>query len=594
MSAAKLERLLNLTAALLETPRPLTAEQIRQRVPGYPEEPAAFRRAFERDKDDLREMGIPLRLERVVADGRRQATATASPPRSTTCATPGWTPDELAALHLAAQAVRSRAPPRRCGSSAATPGSRRSVAGAPAPVEGSRAAPGTTPATARWPGSPSTRGCRPVRRSRRTPPGALHATTRPRAGRRRRARTHRRPSPPRLPAGPLVPVRPRPPREADGASASTASTARRGAARGLVRPARPARIPAVRLEPWQLGGEPVVARLRVDADQAPWATRHLGPGRRGRSAGRRLGGLRRAVVPTATASARSCSPSSNTPSSSSRPSCATTCWPGWRRCRRAEARAGAAGITANDRVRAAAGHHPLDRRAATARRSTRSATVSASPGPAARRPRGRLRGRPPPFTPDELIDVVIEDERVWIRFAESSPGPAPHAGAGPGSGGGGLGLPRLPGADADGTAGPWPGQAGRLLGVDPAERSSVTLGAARARGPRPAAPGRAAAPPGAPRLLRLRARRAHHALTVDPYRVFADQGEWYLAGYCHLAEGDRLFRVDRIRSARLEDATFDPPPEAKAGPPRVYHPAPDDPRVVLELSPGGRLGCLEQ
>jgi predicted DNA-binding transcriptional regulator YafY len=36
--------------------------------------------------------------------------------------------------------------------------------------------------------------------------------------------------------------------------------------------------PGVTMAPWQLGGEdPVVARLRVDADQAPWATRHLGP-----------------------------------------------------------------------------------------------------------------------------------------------------------------------------------------------------------------------------------------------------------------------------------------------------------------------------
>ena len=64
MSASKLERLLNLTAALLDTPRPLTAEQLRQRVPGYPSDAVAFHRAFERDTDDLRELGIPLRRER--------------------------------------------------------------------------------------------------------------------------------------------------------------------------------------------------------------------------------------------------------------------------------------------------------------------------------------------------------------------------------------------------------------------------------------------------------------------------------------------------------------------------------------------------
>ena len=62
----KLERLLNLIAALLETPRAMSAEEIHERVPGYPEDSGAtFRRAFERDKDDLREMGVPLRVETV-------------------------------------------------------------------------------------------------------------------------------------------------------------------------------------------------------------------------------------------------------------------------------------------------------------------------------------------------------------------------------------------------------------------------------------------------------------------------------------------------------------------------------------------------
>ena len=61
----KLERLLNLTAALLHTSRPLTAEEIRERVPGYPDGLSAFRRTFERDKDDLREMGVPLSIERI-------------------------------------------------------------------------------------------------------------------------------------------------------------------------------------------------------------------------------------------------------------------------------------------------------------------------------------------------------------------------------------------------------------------------------------------------------------------------------------------------------------------------------------------------
>lgn len=101
----KLERLLNLTAVLLDTSRPLTAEELRERVEGYPPPGAAFHRAFERDKDDLRVLGIPLRVERAPAtnppiDGYRIE------PDDYYLADPGLEPDELAALHLASLTVR--------------------------------------------------------------------------------------------------------------------------------------------------------------------------------------------------------------------------------------------------------------------------------------------------------------------------------------------------------------------------------------------------------------------------------------------------------------------------------------------------------
>lgn len=62
MSSAKTERLLNLVICLLSTRRPLTKAQIRQAVPQYAENISteAFDRMFERDKDELRELGIPL------------------------------------------------------------------------------------------------------------------------------------------------------------------------------------------------------------------------------------------------------------------------------------------------------------------------------------------------------------------------------------------------------------------------------------------------------------------------------------------------------------------------------------------------------
>jgi proteasome accessory factor B len=60
MSRRKTERLLSLVVCLLSAGKYLTASQIRDAVPGYPESFDAFKRMFERDKDELRELGIPL------------------------------------------------------------------------------------------------------------------------------------------------------------------------------------------------------------------------------------------------------------------------------------------------------------------------------------------------------------------------------------------------------------------------------------------------------------------------------------------------------------------------------------------------------
>jgi len=60
MSKQKTERLLSLVVCLLSSRRYLTASQIRSAVPGYPDSFEAFKRMFERDKDELRELGIPL------------------------------------------------------------------------------------------------------------------------------------------------------------------------------------------------------------------------------------------------------------------------------------------------------------------------------------------------------------------------------------------------------------------------------------------------------------------------------------------------------------------------------------------------------
>jgi proteasome accessory factor B len=66
VSRSRTERLVNLVICLLSTRRYLTAAQIAATVPGYehnPEDPRehdAFQRKFERDKAELRALGVPL------------------------------------------------------------------------------------------------------------------------------------------------------------------------------------------------------------------------------------------------------------------------------------------------------------------------------------------------------------------------------------------------------------------------------------------------------------------------------------------------------------------------------------------------------
>jgi predicted DNA-binding transcriptional regulator YafY len=57
----RLERVTDLVLVLLHTEQPLTLDAIAHQVPGYPEEHAARRQAFERDKRLLRDEGIPVR-----------------------------------------------------------------------------------------------------------------------------------------------------------------------------------------------------------------------------------------------------------------------------------------------------------------------------------------------------------------------------------------------------------------------------------------------------------------------------------------------------------------------------------------------------
>lgn len=102
VSSARAERLVNLVLCLLSTQAFLTAEQIRRTVPGYAETPndEAFFRMFERDKTELRELGVPLETGRRgfdTVDGYRIAR------RDYELGEIDLAPDEAAAVALASR-----------------------------------------------------------------------------------------------------------------------------------------------------------------------------------------------------------------------------------------------------------------------------------------------------------------------------------------------------------------------------------------------------------------------------------------------------------------------------------------------------------
>lgn len=74
---------------------------------------------------------------------------------------------------------------------------------------------------------------------------------------------------------------------------------------------------------------------------------------------------------------------------------------------------------------------------------------------------------------------------------------------------------------------------------------------------------------------------------VEPWTVFASLGNWYLVGYCRLAQDERIFRVDRIRNLEVGNDTFDPP-QSTPEPTVRYTPSDDDVRCRIELSEPAR------
>ena len=192
----------------------------------------------------------------------------------------------------------------------------------------------------------------------------------------------------------------------------------------------------------------------------------------------------------------------------------------------------------------------------------------------------------PPYSPDALIDVEIDDEgRVTIRLADFFSRPLRLT---PGQGLALLassdGLLSIPGTDPGGALARALDKLAASLGVGPDQTLDVHLGEAESS-----------------LLEQLRQSAAGHAeveityysygrdettvRVIAPWRVFADAGAWYVHAWCQQAQGERVFRVDRIEGLRALESTSQHRPADSDDRARVFQPGPDDPRVTIRLAP---------
>ncbi len=163
-----------------------------------------------------------------------------------------------------------------------------------------------------------------------------------------------------------------------------------------------------------------------------------------------------------------------------------------------------------------------------------------------------------PFTPDMLTEVVVEDGCVTVHVGDYFRRPLrlTHT-EGLRLLTAGRALAARPGTDPGGTLDRAVAKLAAVVGDPEADALQVRLGAAD------------------PEVLAVVAdavrdserleldyysygRDTPSTRVVEPLRVVARDGSWYLLAHCHRADGQRLFRVDRINEVRSTGERFEP------------------------------------
>jgi proteasome accessory factor C len=191
-----------------------------------------------------------------------------------------------------------------------------------------------------------------------------------------------------------------------------------------------------------------------------------------------------------------------------------------------------------------------------------------------------------PFTPDELIEVSIDDGRVWVKYADYFERPlrlTPTQSLALLAAG--ETLRSIEGADTGG----------------PLERGLQKL-AAVVEHHSPSAVGIELDSADTETLETLRqalneqraveldyysfARDDRSVRMVDPWHLEFQGGHWYLSGWSHDSEAERLFRVDRMNGATITDQEISTSPSQIAV--GEFSSTPEHGTVRLELAPAAR------
>jgi proteasome accessory factor C len=194
----------------------------------------------------------------------------------------------------------------------------------------------------------------------------------------------------------------------------------------------------------------------------------------------------------------------------------------------------------------------------------------------------------PGYGPGDLIDVDLQGDRVYVRMADYFATPlrlTPAEGLSLYAGGRALAdLPEMAEASSLVSA---LGKLARALGVraDGGDLAVELEGAEHLDVIRRAVEEQ--------RSVDIEyysaSRQEVTARTIDPWSLVGVRGHWYAVGFDHLRDEERIFRVDRIKSASFggpaEPAPADFDPDAYS---EAFRPTADQPVLTLEVSPEAR------